>query len=221
MSVSQQDFDRALNTMAEIEQRDPFYWMAINLIQNGFESEGLLLILATWNFAGFRYILRDFDIGLFKAVIQDAKNALGRNLLWDWENNNGITLFDAWDSGDGPQRIARAFDILATEPVTQTTNRGLGPTGAAKVIHFFNPNLFVMWDRYMRQHADRVLGICDVHGRPKRYEKSGKTSGNLYVEFLRDMRATFQGLRFPKSKPIGKAIDEYNYVNITLRLMQK
>ena len=44
--------------------------MAKALIKNGFEVEAYVLILATWNFARFRYFMKIFDLRKFQKVIK-------------------------------------------------------------------------------------------------------------------------------------------------------
>jgi len=39
------------------------------LIEKGFEVEAYILILATWNFARFRYFMKNFDLREFQEVI--------------------------------------------------------------------------------------------------------------------------------------------------------
>jgi hypothetical protein len=70
-------------------------------------------------------------------------------------------------------------------------------TGASKIMHFKQPELFVMWDTAIRRHY-RVPTVCTAED---------------YVEFLRCMRRTFGHLAWmPKDRTFAKAIDEYNFV---------
>ena len=70
-------------------------------------------------------------------------------------------------------------------------------TGAAKILHFKHPGLFVMWDTAIR----------------KRYGIPNKGSPDEYVRFLKLMQTEFAYLQWSREdKTLPKAIDEYNYV---------
>ena len=64
--ITETKFKEDIAKYNKLEKRGSFYNMAINLLENGFEIEAYVLILATWNFARFRYAVNDFDIENFK-----------------------------------------------------------------------------------------------------------------------------------------------------------
>ena len=70
MPISQQDFKKATRQFDKIEQRSDFWYRARNLLLAGYEVEAYVLILATWNFAGFRYLVNDFNTNKFEATIK-------------------------------------------------------------------------------------------------------------------------------------------------------
>ena len=71
--ISQSEFDTTISKFDELEPaRASLYNMGLNLLKAEFEVEAYLLILATWNFAYFRYILTKFDIRALKNVIQST-----------------------------------------------------------------------------------------------------------------------------------------------------
>jgi hypothetical protein len=75
-------------------------------------------------------------------------------------------------------------------------------TGASKLMSLEIPELFVMWDMAIRE----------------RYGIKGQDSKN-YIEFLNRVKDATKGVVWEKNKlgvPLAKAIDEYNYVTITL-----
>ena len=43
-------------------------------MKNGFEVEAYLLILATWNFARFRYAVRGFKLSNFQKIIKKLES---------------------------------------------------------------------------------------------------------------------------------------------------
>ncbi|GAG94498.1 unnamed protein product, partial [marine sediment metagenome] len=70
MGVSQKDFEKTVQKFVEMEDaRDKLWERARNLLKEGYELEAYILILATWNFAGFRYFLKDFDLDKFQNLI--------------------------------------------------------------------------------------------------------------------------------------------------------
>ena len=59
MKISQKEFE---NTIKEFERivdvRDQLWDRARKLLENGYEVDAYILILATWNFARFRYFIK-------------------------------------------------------------------------------------------------------------------------------------------------------------------
>ena len=66
MKISQKEFE---NTIKEFERivdvRDQLWDRARKLLENGYEVDAYILILATWNFARFRYFIKIFDLDKF------------------------------------------------------------------------------------------------------------------------------------------------------------
>ena len=71
--IADEEFVKATLRFDELEKRGSFYDMAINLIDNNFEIEAHFIILATWNFAVFRYAVKDFNIDEFKEKISKLR----------------------------------------------------------------------------------------------------------------------------------------------------
>ena len=69
--MTQKEFNK---TVAEFDKGEPMraqlYYRALDLIRAGFRVEAHLLILATWNFARFRYATRDFDLRGYENVLE-------------------------------------------------------------------------------------------------------------------------------------------------------
>lgn len=80
--ITNEEFTKATKEFDGIEKRGSFYNMAIGLINNNFEMEAYFLILATWNFARFRYAVNDFDINGFKEKIKEL-NPLFNKLKYE------------------------------------------------------------------------------------------------------------------------------------------
>lgn len=76
-------------------------------------------------------------------------------------------------------------------------------TGASKIMHLRLPKLFVMWDRFIGED----------------YEKDGAG----YLKFLKDMKNKFSSIPFKEEEhhTFAKAVDEYNYITITIPKLQE
>ncbi len=69
--MDQSEFEKTIEEFQKIEDaRDQLWDRAKVLIEKEFEVEAYILILATWNFAGFRFVIKDFDLREFHEVIK-------------------------------------------------------------------------------------------------------------------------------------------------------
>jgi len=190
------DFDRR-------EGRTNFFTLAKNLIDSGFETEGLLLILTTWNFAIFRYAVKQFDIDNFKRTLTTLKPNFNQLNGQNFQTIN----FDNYKND-----IQTIYNSLSKI-------KGIEFTGAPKLMHLKNPNLFVMWDAYIRgekpkKYYDQLEIFKNGTFALKKYAKDF----HGYLEFLKDMQKKFKHLNLNGQKSLAKAVDEFNYVNITLAI---
>lgn len=120
----------------KIEKRGSYYDMSIDLMNNGFKTEALMLILATWNAALFRYHIKEFDVDGFKHVIGNECEPIFEKLKdQEFQQADFITI------GKG---IEKLYNILSAI-------KGIKYTGASKIMHMNIPKLFIMWDRYIQQ----------------------------------------------------------------------
>lgn len=132
--ISQQQFESTISKFHQLEPaRASLYEMGLNLLKAGFEIEAYLLILATWNFANFRYILTRFDLKTLKNVIESTNPAFERLKNQDFRTCNLDKI------ANDVKSIYADFKAL------------IGQTGASKIIHFKHPPLFVMWDTAIRK----------------------------------------------------------------------
>ena len=83
--------------------------------------------------------------------------------------------------------------------------KGVQYTGASKVMHLLNRELFVMWDKDIR----RTYGFDNDDAAD-------------YFGFLKIMQKKFKDVIWETpDKTFAKAIDEYNQVTITIPIMEK
>jgi hypothetical protein len=134
MLVTQKEFENKISSLPPEPTRTELYKMALNMVASKFEIEAYLLILATWNFAGFRYVLTNFDLNGLQRTIATVNPIFDRLLPHSFETAD--------------------FDLLANdiEGIYSQLRPLVGQTGASKIMHFKHPKLFVMWDTGIRRH---------------------------------------------------------------------
>lgn len=199
------NFNKSTDDFDKREGRTNFFSLAKNLIDSGFETEGLLLILTTWNFAIFRYALKQFDVDNFKDTLVRIRPY--------FDKLNGQTLrtinLDNYKSD-----IEIIYNSLSKI-------KGVEFTGAPKLMHLKNSDVFVMWDSYIRgekskKYYDKLDIIKNGTFDYKKYSKDFKG----YFDFLKDMQIKYKDLNLSGQKSLAKAIDEFNYVNVTLEIQE-
>jgi hypothetical protein len=135
MPISQQDFKKATRQFDKIEQRSDFWYRARDLLLADYEVEAYVLILATWNFAGFRYLVNDFNTNKFEATIEKLNptfDKLSHQTLQTVDLENPIIA----------KQIKRLYQELKNI---------VKQTGASKMMALKNPDLFVIWDTKIRK----------------------------------------------------------------------
>jgi hypothetical protein len=205
--ITDKEFNEATLKFDETEKRGSFYNMALTLFDNNFEIEAYFLILTTWNFAVFRYALKDFDIDGFKEQIRKL------NVHFEIIKNEKLQTID-FDKYK--EDIKKIYETLANI-------KGIQFTGASKIMHIRNRNVFVMWDGYIRgtkpkKYYDEIEIVKNGSWQLRKYNKNGEG----YFQFLKDMQERFKNINFHSAnKSFAKAIDEYNYINITMKIQEK
>ena len=200
--ITDEKFTKATKEFDAIEKRGSFYNMAIGLINNNFEMEAYFLILATWNFARFRYAVNNFDINGFKEKIKELNPYFNRLKDEYFRTIN----FDKYK-----EDIKKIF-------VTLSSIKGVEFTGASKIMHLKNRSVFVMWDGYIKgektkRYYNELKIVKNGDWKIKRYLNDPED----YFQFLKDMQERFKDINFQSNeKTFAKAIDEFNYVSITL-----
>ncbi len=199
------EFERAMRQFEGADDESGFLELADGLLKNGFEIEGCILLMATWNSGTFRYEAKDFSTPKFREVMNNLRGTFAKLEGTDFRSID----FECFR-----HEICDIFNALAVLP-------GIKATGAAKIMHLKNPKTFVMWDSYIR--GDNVrrwyeqLPIVKNGFWPiKKYQ-----GGSGYVNFLKDMQVRFGNITFSRSdKSFARAIDEFNFYKVT-RPIQK
>ena len=134
--MNQLKFEKTIEEFQKIEDARGQLWdRAKVLIEKGFEVEAYILILATWNFAGFRYFLKNFDLREFHEIIKRVNPIFQKLENAQFENTdftNSKVVADIKYIYDQLKKIAKQ-------------------TGASKIMALKNSKLFVMWDTEIRK----------------------------------------------------------------------
>lgn len=229
------DFDYIRKDFEREENRAPFFDMSSRLLDAGLRTEACVLLLSTWNFASFRYVVNKFDrtkfdetMENFNSIIQDIKDVR-------FTDKEFLNLPEATF-----EKIESAFNVLQEYKIK---NNGreipvIGPTGASKLMHLSYPELFIIWDGYIRGeksdnaylNVNQTLCKSGWKRQKHKYAPDVKGYGVGYVRFLKQMKEDFGSLipaytdKYPpnhKNKQFTKAIDEVNYMGITKPLQEE
>ncbi len=123
-----------LQAFTDKELRWDYYPMFCKLMDKGCEIEAYMFILATWNFARFRYAMKEFNLDSFVEKVKQLS-----------------PLFEKMKSEEfATMSIERYSKEITTIFETFANIVGIESTGAPKLMHLKLPKVFVMWDRYIR-----------------------------------------------------------------------
>jgi hypothetical protein len=171
------------------EGRASFYDVALQIVDE-YPLQASIIILATWNMNRFRFFASDSE------NLVNLKNAIEECKPW-FEQLKGRS-FKTIKFDEFRDTIRAIYSRLSKVS-------GVEYTGASKVMHLLNRDLFVMWDTDTR----------DEYGF---YE----ADANDYFSFLKKMQEKFKDIEWNiPNKTLAKAVDEYNQVNITIPRMEK
>ena len=230
LDLSLKDFDYIRKDFETEENRAPFFDMSTKLLETGRRNEAFVLLLATWNFASFRYVVNKFDltefnksVDKFVCIIQDIKDIKDVHFT----DKEFLNLPE-----DTFVKIAKAFDVLQEYKVDNDgrVNPVIGITGASKLMHLLYPELFIIWDGYIRGEKSKnaYLNVEQTLLGSGWERRKYTPNGEGYVSFLKKMRDDFGHLipeytanHADNPKPFTKAIDEVNYMGITKHLQEE
>ena len=87
------------------EVRNKVYNWSLELLKEGKELQGIILMLSTWNFAYFRYHIKTFDLTNFERILRECDFEYFRDKRFeDTDFNDEIILF--------PEFFQDFFNIL-------------------------------------------------------------------------------------------------------------
>lgn len=136
MLITQENFNKTLRQFTIVEDmRDKLWDRCVRLLNDGYQIEAYILLLATWNFAYFRYSMKQFDLKKFELTLKEI------NPIFNKFSNKKFEATD-FDNSDIQIDIKTIYEKLR-EQAKQT--------GATKIMALKNPQLFIMWDTEIRK----------------------------------------------------------------------
>jgi len=171
------------------EGRASFYDVALEIVDDH-PLQASIIILAVWNMNRFRFMASDTqNLANLKKAIEECKPLFEKLKGKSFKTVNFDEVSDT---------IKQIYSKLSKV-------NGVEYTGASKVMHLQNRDLFVMWDTDTRNE----YGFYDA-------------DANDYFNFLKLMQEKFKDIDWNMpSKTLAKAVDEYNQVTITIPKMRK
>ncbi len=169
----------------EKEGRYKFFEMARKLLCKDYKTEGRLLLLYGWNSAWLAKRSGEFNLDRFVKTFEKCKTHFDE---LQGESLQKIVL------EDHKKDIKDIYDTLSSVD-------DIKHTGATKLMALENPELFVMWDKGIREE---VYCIKD------------EATGEKYFRFLETVKEKAKNVIWIPQKfdniTLAKAIDEFNYM---------
>lgn len=176
------------------EYRDAMYRTARFLVEHFWGdfakvTDGLGVLLLTWNQASYRYGSFDFN---------KLENCLHKNLqILEKCRKRNISDLNIRDS-DIVKNLFESF-----KNALESSNNRKSPVATAKALHLISPAFFPLWDKEI------------ARGYNLSYDKGPE---NKYLEFcfiMKDYSDSFSKEILDTEKTFLKLIDEYNYAKFT------
>jgi hypothetical protein len=195
---TKEEFCKGIEEFKKYEKRDAMYKVATFLVSNFWGkppdmSDGLGVLLLTWNHAFYRFGSFNFD-KLEKCIADNIQELNG------FRNRNILSL-----SIDDEKNIKDLFiKFLDALQIDSGKKQGIkSPVAVAKALHLLAPNFFPLWDAAIAQHykchnnnspAENYIAFCKIT----------KTIADEVKNYSNN-----------QNKTLCKLIDEYNYSKYT------
>jgi hypothetical protein len=178
------------------EGRARYYDYAVE-IANAYPLQASIIILAVWNIARFRVLRNEEEKSEYRTMLERLKKVIDKDKSTLERLGKDFKTFDFRGNETPIKEIYRDLSGI----------KGVEHTGASKVMHLLNRHLFLMWDSDMRQKYGY-----------KRY----KPNADSYIKYHEMMKNQVKNIEWNRGDiTLPKAIDEFNFVNITLPRFRK
>jgi len=198
---SKEEFIRGIEEFERHEKRDVMYKIASFYISHFWENpsdltDGLAVLLLTWNRAFYRYGNLDFD--RLEKTIRENMPTLTRYRRRD------ISIFNENDEAD----IIKLFNkFLDTLQLSSGKKKGRkSPVSTSKAIHMLAPSFFPLWDNKIA----KAYGCNYTKNPTKQYIRFMW----IMKDFAKQVKDYINISRY-QNKTLLKLIDEYNYAKYT------
>lgn len=215
-------FSESINKLGKTEPRAEFIKIARKMFEKNNKTDAALLLLSTWDYKNFKNTLKDFNYDKFEFVLkclevdlEEFSNVNFEKMNLTMERTKIVNIFN------------RVCDISIVNSYLEYGS--IGSTGAAKILYLYRPNQFIMWDSHIRgeDSKDKYLKLDNIdfykpifiNGKYPKFNDDGQG----YYDFLCKMQKLFCSSEFKEiavqsNKSMAKAIDEFNFLNISLKI---
>lgn len=193
--ISEKEFQAKCEEFSKIESRASFYDLANEIIEKH-PIQACIIILATWNIGNFKFV-KDRE-----KLLDELKTAFN-NCKPLFEQLKGLKFCEI-NFEDIKETVKKIFDSFSRID-------GVKYTGASKVMHLLNKDLFVMWDSYINGNKPEKY-YTELNLNFKKYNANAEG----YIDFLKDMQKKYCHINEGfKGRTFAKSIDENNYIAYT------
>jgi len=208
----------------EYEPRDIAYVVSRSIVSRdpnnmSFKLAGAKIIIISWNAAKFLRLSREVKAGLENDILDAYEKSEER--LRELEGKR-LELLDLADGGvrDDIKYVFSEF----------SSKKSIGFTGASKILHIINPNVFMMWDASIRNAYHKLHDKGHKSDHPECYLEflkqtqdivrallSKRTEEDLWNDHLTFLDKSFiEAFSFKEN--VLKMLDECNYVRFKLNM---
>jgi len=192
------ELSRGVKEYVKNERRNPMYKIAINLVSGSWPNsanvtDGLGVLLLTWNQAFYRYGSFDFN-KLEQCIVTNTKK------IESFRNRDIFSLEDS-DEKDIIDLFDQFLDALKIDG--GKNNGSKSPVSVSKALHLLAPNFFPLWDKEISKAYDCY------------YAKNPDMQYIKFCYIMKEIAIKMKTYRLEQEKPVLKVIDEYNYSKFT------
>lgn len=199
---SQKEFLSGVSEFCRHEKRDAMYRVATKLVAGSWGNweevtDGLGVLLLTWNQALYRYGIFDFDkLESFLKKRQDDINSF---------RSRSLESLSKQDEGKIKILFGELLRALTSEGKDKKQRKS--PVAVAKALHLLAPGFFPIWDNAIAREYGCYWMTSDQA--PEEYIAFCRKNKDFMAYLIKE------DMTKPEGKSWVKLIDEYNYAKFT------